>query len=129
MAVAWKDSYSFGDDEVDDLRRKLFSATSRFAARPDVASARSAIFEFKTYASTVFALEERIMRETGYRARAVHSGHHDVLSRHTDDLLLSRFKTDAEFVKRAASVIEMWVFNHFMKEDPKVRPALGGKRP
>jgi len=129
MTLAWKDAYRFGHDEIDAARRSVFSAAFKLAAHQNVVAARAAIVQIKQYSASMFAREERIMQSMQYKARDLHAGHHHVLTKHMNHLILSGLessnaKAERDFIVKVASVMEMWIFNHFMREDPKVRQLL-----
>jgi len=50
-------------------------------------------------------------------------------SKHVNNLLLSELtapgvRSNEQFVIKVATVLEMWIFNHFMTQDPRLRPAM-----
>ena len=129
MAVRWSDSFKFGHLDLDGERRELFELASRFARQKDIEVARAVVARLPRYANSSFVVEERLMRAAGYRDAVNHARHHEVLATHVNGLLLSELtapgaRVNAAFVIKVATVLEMWIFNHFMTEDPKVRPAL-----
>ena len=129
MAVRWNDSFKFGHLDLDGERRELFELASQFARQKDIEVARAVVARLTRYANGSFAKEERLMQAAGYRDAVNHARHHEVLATHVNNLLLSELtapgtRANAAFVIKVATVLEMWIFNHFMTEDPKVRPAL-----
>ena len=132
MAVQWNDKFKIGHLDLDDERQRLFDLTNEFSAGKNVAVARAVVARLKRYANEHFAKEEHLMRASGYRDAAIHMGCHRVLASHVNNLLLSGLtapgapgaRDNAQFVVKVASVLEMWIFNHFMSEDPKLRPAI-----
>lgn len=129
MALRWNDTFKFGHLDLDAERRELFDLAGEFARDKSVGSARAVVARLTRYANEAFAKEERLMRATGYRDSATHARHHQVLATHVNNLLLTELtapgaRANAAFVVKVATVLEMWIFNHFMTEDPKVRPAM-----
>ncbi len=100
-----------------------------FSAQKDVIIARTAISVLAQYARTVFPVEESLIfsccDEKNYK---IHAHEHRVLIKHVETLLLMGLQTKShppkDFVLKTSAVLEMWIFNHFMKADPKVRPEL-----
>ncbi len=129
MPLHWDDSFKFGHLDLDGERRELFELANQFARRKNVESARAVVARLTRYANTSFVMEERLMQAASYRDAVNHARHHEILTAHVNNLLLSELtapgaKVHSAFVIKVATVLEMWIFNHFMTEDPKVRPAL-----
>jgi len=130
MAVNWNEKFRFGHPELDDERRRLFELTNYFASRKNLEAARAVVARLRKYANESFRREEQLMVAAGYKDAAVHAGHHRVLAKHVNDLLLAELpsagaKPNADFVVKVATVLEMWIFNHFMTQDPKLQTAMG----
>ena len=129
MALVWNESYSFGHNKVDAARRRIFDVANEFSAKKDVSAARYALSSLAEYARTVFPTEESLIfacvGQAGYNS---HARDHRILIRHLESLLLTGLHSDkptkGDFVQQSAALLEMWIFNHFIKEDPKVRPDL-----
>ncbi len=129
MAVAWNDSYSFGHNKVDEERRKIFDIANQFAARRDLIAARAALAKLAEYSRILFHTEETlIFASLGQQEYNKHAHSHRVLMKHVNEITLmdldGKPQDEKVFVQKTAAILEMWIFNHFIHEDPKVRPAL-----
>jgi len=129
MAFDWKESYDFGHIRVDAARRRIFNLANEFSARKDMTIARNSLSHLAGYARDYFPVEESLIFACcGEKDYKTHALEHRVLIDHVNKLLLtgvqSKDVSPQEFITKSAAVLEMWIFNHFIKLDPKVRPQL-----
>jgi hemerythrin-like metal-binding protein len=129
MALIWNDAYSFGHLKVDDARKNIFNLANEFAAKKDIVIARTALTYLADYSRHYFPVEEQlIFAASGEKAYKLHAHEHRILIQHVEKQLLTGLHDKGDptkdFVTKSAAILEMWIFNHFMKTDPTVRPDL-----
>ena len=129
LTLVWNDSYRFGHEQIDTARRKVFDVTNQFVLTNDLTSARYALSALSDYGRGFFHIEEKLIFSCmGQVEFTHHARSHRVLLTHLNTMLLSGITQDKpherEFIKKSATVLEMWILNHFIKDDPKVRGEL-----
>jgi len=127
MALVWKDAYRTGHLTVDGDHEKLFAITNDFCAAKDVAAAKVTLGRLLDYAGSHFAREEAVLAACGPKPETLyfHQQSHAVLAKRLHALIL-KFggAADSRIVKETAALLEMWVFNHVVKDDVKIKPIL-----
>jgi len=134
MPLVWKDAYRVGHEAVDEDHQYLFAIANEFCAAADANAAQTALARLLEYASGHFSREEAVLNACGGKAQANYFHHqsHEVLTNRLRQLIL-RFgggpsvKRDDQFVRDTAALLEMWIFNHVVKEDVQIRSMIGRK--
>ena len=130
MPIVWSDACKIGHAKVDSERRKIFDMANEFVAAQDVPSARVVLTALTAYGVNVFPLEEALIRQCKpadfFRDHAIH---HRVLSNYVTRLVLDKVSLPSSpyediFIRKTAGIVEMWVLDHFIAEDPKIREDL-----
>ena len=140
MALVWKDSYRVGHEAVDEDHQQLFAIANEFCAAANTSAAQTALSRLLDYANGHFSREEAVLYACGGKAQTNYYHHqsHEVLTSRLRQLIL-RFgsgpfgrrdpsgKSGDQFVKDTAALLEMWIFNHVVKEDVLIKSMLGRK--
>ena len=125
----WKPQYSVGIASMDDEHREMigminsvYAKLGQSAEKDDIEDCLEEIF---ATISAHFALEERIMRESGYKEYEDHKDDHEDLLDEIRDLM-DDFVTDAE---KGGQVLEerlsTWFSSHFASFDARLHGKLG----
>jgi len=126
--LQWKPSYALGIPSVDLEHRELISLINETYAQLDSAAAPDAVEacleDIYATISSHFALEERHMREAGYREFAAHKQDHEALLDEIRDLM-DAFADDAESGRAALQQgLGAWFSRHFATFDARLHEAL-----
>ena len=134
MALQWKDAYSVGHVDLDGDHQKLFAIANEFSASADPTAAQMALSRLLDYANGHFGREEAVLGACCGKpeTRYFHHQSHEVLTNKLRQLILrfggmSPGKAGGQLVKDTAILLEMWIFNHVVKEDVKIRPMIQQK--
>ena len=122
--IEWRDEFSVGVASVDlehrdliDLINDLHGVMGEGATQEQVISALGEIF---AQISAHFALEEKLMRDTGYVSLAEHKDDHEKLLDEIRDIM-DRVEDDGSFEEaRLSSELESWFTEHFKTHDAKL---------
>ena len=134
MALVWKDAYRVGHEAVDEDHQYLFAIANEFCAAANATAAKTALARLLDYADGHFSREEAILNGFGGKAKAAYFHHqsHEVLSTRLRQLIL-RFgggaldKSADQFVRDTAALLEMWIFNHVVKEDIHIKSMIASR--
>lgn len=128
--IEWKESFKVGIESVDHEHRALIELINALHARLGPDAEREAVIrvlgEIFARISAHFALEEAIMRETGYDEFAAHKADHERLLDEIRDIMDDveaevGIDLDAELSAR----LERWFTVHFQSFDARLHRRLG----
>lgn len=128
--INWNEKFSVGVAEVDhehqeliELINVLHRSVQEGVTRRQVVSALGDIY---AQIAAHFALEEKHMRESRYRAYGEHKTDHEAL---LDDLrdIMDEVEDDGDFDEQRLSIdLDRWFSEHFRTHDAKLhRPGSG----
>lgn len=130
MPLVWKDEYRIGHGELDNDHMTLFSIANEFSVARDIDAARTALAKLLDYANVHFAREEAVIRACGLKPDALssHFQCHGILADRLRGLVINfgvnPTNAKKDVVKETAILLEMWIFNHVLKEDVKIKTAI-----
>ncbi|MDA0706347.1 MAG: bacteriohemerythrin [Proteobacteria bacterium] len=126
--IKWRDEFSVGVPEVDyehqeliELINDLHRSVQEGVTRDQVVARLGEIF---AQIAAHFALEEKVMQETRYRAFPEHKTDHEAL---LDDLrdIMDEVEDDGEFNEaQLTSDLDRWFSEHFRTHDAKLHQAF-----
>jgi len=126
--LEWKDEYATGIEEVDDEHRDLIAVINRLhelLLADDARLTVPAFFErLLSGVSAHFALEERIMSESGYTDLAAHQEDHDRLLAEIRDLVEAFGQAEEVDSVDLALRLEPWFTQHFATHDLRLHTTL-----
>jgi len=128
MLIEWSSEFEIGNPAVDREHRELVERINRLPAVLDAepgASTRALLEDLYAGIAAHFALEERIMRESGYDEYREHKADHDRL---LDDLrnLMDDWAAGMWVDREAfAARIATWFSAHFRTRDARLHGRLG----
>ena len=122
--IQWRDDFSLGIEYVDlehreliNLINDLHTAMGHNAEQVQVVSALGEIF---AQISAHFALEEKYMRETGYKAYPLHKEDHEKLLDELRDIM-DRVEDDGRYdEKEMSQQLDSWFSEHFRTHDARL---------
>ena len=127
--IDWREEFSVGVVEVDyehqeliELINKLHRSVQEGVTHDQVVDGLGEIY---AQIAAHFALEEKFMRETRYRAYSDHKADHEAL---LDDLrdIMDEVEDDGEFDERRLSIdLDRWFSDHFRTHDSKLHHDKG----
>ena len=122
--INWKEEFSVGVVEVDHEHQELIELINQLHRSVREGVTRKQVVEGlgEIYAQIAahFALEERYMRESRYRAYGEHKEDHETL---LDDLrdIMDEVEDDGDFDERRLSIdLDRWFSDHFRTHDAKL---------
>jgi hemerythrin len=125
----WKDEYSVGIEAVDHEHKELIALINRLYDELETPNAKLTVPAFfgdllKAIGSH-FALEEKFMREQGYRNLDSHKADHERLLDELRDIM-DAFDHAVEIdTVDLADRLEEWFSHHFRTHDSALHHALG----
>ena len=126
--LEWKDEYSTGIDDVDQEHKDLIDVINRLHDLLLADDARLTVPAFfdRLLAGVAahFALEERIMDESGYPDREAHREAHERLLDEIRDLVEAFAHADEVDSVDLAMRLEPWFSHHFATHDLRLHSAL-----
>ena len=122
--INWKEEFSVGVVEVDHEHQELIELINQLHRSVREGVTRKQVVEGlgEIYAQIAahFALEERYMRESRYRAYGEHKEDHETL---LDDLrdIMDEVEDDGDFDEKRLSIdLDRWFSDHFRTHDAKL---------
>ena len=127
--LEWKAEYSVGIASMDDEHREMIGMINGVYAQLGASSGKDEIEacleEIFSTISAHFALEERIMRDSGFEEYEDHKDNHEELLDEIRDLM-DEFVADSD---KGATVLEdrlsAWFGNHFASFDARLHGKIG----
>lgn len=127
--LQWKNEYSVGIASMDDEHREMIDLINDVYAKlgdsPDAASIESCLEEIFSTISLHFALEERIMRDSGYDEYDAHKEDHEELLDEIRDLMDSFETNPKEGARALERRLSDWFAKHFASFDARLHGKLG----
>ncbi|MGI9232807.1 MAG: bacteriohemerythrin [Woeseiaceae bacterium] len=129
VLLEWKAEYSVGVASMDDEHREMIALINdvyeKLGSMPDTEAIESCLEEIFNTISLHFALEERIMRDSGYSEYEDHKDDHEELLDEIRDLMDS-FATDPDEGARLLRLrLSDWFGKHFASFDARLHGKLG----
>lgn len=127
--LQWKPQYSVGIDSVDFEHQQMIDLINELHAelqdRRDKESVEQFLGDIHSAISMHFALEERIMRDSGYDEFASHKDDHEDLLDQIRDIM-DHFSDDADrgFTELEKKLSD-WFSRHFSTFDARLHGKLG----
>lgn len=128
MAIEWNESYSIGDEEIDEQHKYLFRLVNEFLEASDKSQLTLTVIHLFKYTRKHFSYEEELMRKVGFDEYEAHVRMHEKLVNRlgqlgTDIVNDSLDKAELErFVKD-------WAFGHIPKADARLAKFLTNFKP
>jgi hemerythrin-like metal-binding protein len=122
--IEWRDAYRTGIASVDHEHAELIVLLNLLHAelvRPDGGAVGRFLGELHDAIASHFALEEAVMRESGYPGFARHKADHERLLDEIRDLMEEQHAAvDADLAGNLTPRLERWFMNHFHEEDARL---------
>jgi len=126
--LQWKAEYSVGIESMDVEHREMIELINRVYAELEGCRDANAIEDFLGEVhgaiASHFALEERIMRESGYEEYVAHKNDHEALL----DQILNMMDASFEDAQTGFTLLEenlsSWFGNHFASFDARLHGKL-----
>lgn len=124
--VQWKDSYSIGDDEVDNQHKELFNLVNNLIEATVFGGVKKeiekAINFLEEYVVLHFKSEEDLMSATHYPDYHIHKDIHDNF---IDEVLILKKEfnnsgINLELAFKVQTNVVNWLLTHIMEEDQKI---------
>lgn len=123
--LKWIDAYEIGIPVLDYEHRDLFARINdlhdELLRHEEKEKVEECLGELHARLSAHFALEEKVMRERGYRHYAEHKGEHD---RFLDDFVdaITRFENDPGFSygDDMKGELKRWIVDHVLTSDKEM---------
>lgn len=127
--LQWKSEYSVGIASMDDEHREMIELINDVYAKlgdsPDAATIESCLEEIFSTISLHFALEERIMRDSGYDEYEDHKEDHEELLDEIRDLMDGFAANLNEGARSLELRLSDWFVKHFASFDARLHGKLG----
>ncbi len=121
--IEWRDEFSLGIPDVDHEHRELIELINELLEKIAGAGKSPEIMDYLgeilVKISSHFALEEKIMRESGYEEYFEHKRDHDRL---LDEIreIMDRFEDSEKFDENEfATQLSLWFTEHFRTRDAR----------
>ncbi len=123
--LQWDDAFRIGIDELDYEHRALIEDINRLhqelARHDETSRIEACLGDIYARMQAHFALEERVMKERGYRFFQEHKREHDeLLERYTDAMLRFMNDPDATDTRPLEATLEHWIVDHILSSDKKM---------
>ncbi len=126
--LEWKEEYATGIDDVDDEHKDLIDVINRLHELLIAGDAKITVPAFFARlidgVSAHFALEERIMGESGYPDRDAHRADHERLLDEIRDLVEAFRQAEEVDSVDLAMRLEPWFCQHFATHDLRLHTTL-----
>jgi len=126
--LEWKEEYATGIDDVDDEHKDLIDVINRLHELLLAEDAKLTVPAFFARlidgVSAHFALEERIMGESGYPDLEAHRADHERLLDEIRDLVDAFAQADEVDSVDLAMRLEPWFSQHFATHDLRLHTTL-----
>ena len=126
--LSWKSEYSVGIESVDHEHQEMIGMINELhkelQGRKDADSIEHFLGDIHMTISAHFALEERVMRQSGYREYAAHKENHEELLDQIRDLM-DIYSTDPEQgLGQLQARLSDWFAIHFSTFDARLHGEL-----
>jgi hemerythrin len=127
--LRWKDEYSVGIEAVDHEHRELIELINRLHDQLDAEDARLTVPAFfgdlLEGISAHFALEEKIMRELGYRRLTPHKDDHERLLDELREIMDAFERSEEIDAVELGRRLDTWFSRHFRTHDAEFHQQIG----
>ena len=122
--IEWKEEFELGVPAIDHEHRELITLINQLFEEAEFSGDRDRLVESlgEIYAQIAahFALEEKMMRNTGYEALGEHKDDHEKLLDQLRDIM-DRVEDEPGYDKNQLSgELEHWFTEHFRTHDAKL---------
>jgi hemerythrin len=125
--IEWRDAFRTGIPSVDHEHAELIALLNRLNAgieHGDAAAVTRFLGELHDAIAAHFALEETVMRASGYTGYPRHKNDHESLLEAIRDLMEEQIATaDANPAGTLGPRLEQWFMRHFHQEDARLHAA------
>lgn len=119
----WNDEFSVGVDDIDEQHVELVGLLNQLHAavreRRGSDAVRSTLDELVDYTRTHFAVEERMMRESGYPDYAEHHVYHEALIDQVRALQQKLDSGEASITFELLHFLRVWLMRHICESDKR----------
>jgi len=126
--LQWKAAYSVGIDSMDVEHREMIELINAVYAelegRRDAGAIEGFLGEVHGAIASHFALEERIMRESGYEEYIAHKNDHEALLDQILDMMDASFEDAQTGFTLLEENLSSWFGNHFVSFDARLHGKL-----
>lgn len=127
--IEWNDNFSVGVASVDHEHRELIEMINGFQATigqgGSIEGKLDYLGETLTHISAHFALEEKLMRDSGYDAYDEHKADHERLLDQLRDIMDAVEEDRAIDNDALGTALESWFSGHFQSHDARLHGKLG----
>ena len=127
--IEWREEFETGIPEVDAEHAHLIDIINKFLRELDEKPSKEVVSgilaQIEAKIASHFALEEKLMRERGYKNFAEHKADHDALMaeiREIRKLVLSG--AEADFAGALRDRVSAWFTGHFKSRDVRLHEIL-----
>ena len=128
VLIEWSDDFSVGVVDIDQEHKGLIDLINELYANLQQGASAEEIADFfgEIYAniSAHFALEEKLMRESGYKEYAAHKKEHEQLLDEIRDLMDEYEQNSAINESVLSARLQSWFGEHFKTMDSRLHKAL-----
>ncbi len=132
--ITWNDSYSVGNDDIDDQHKEWIAIYNKLdhillnGSNQEVfALAANSLQAMQEYANYHFRKEEQYMQEINYpdivAHKRVHTDFEDALYNYNRNIRSGELILNTEVM----TIVKHWLLNHILHEDQKYRIFIDGK--
>ena len=126
--LTWKDEYSVGIDSVDFEHQEMIGLINdlyaEMSTRGDVAAIEHFLGDIHSAISAHFALEERVMKRSGYDEYQAHKDDHEDLLDQIRDLMDDFAGDPDSAIETLRSRLADWFEGHFATFDARLHGRL-----
>jgi len=133
--VAWSNTYSLGNEQIDNQHKMLFSLVSMLTAACADGSDKEKLSDtlrfLSRYTEQHFAFEETLQICANYPDYETHKKQHEELMNTVGELMDRYVKTgsSSELSRDVNRIVVKWLINHIQREDKKVGDFLRKRDP
>ena len=128
--LKWKDSYSMGEDKIDEQHKGLFELSNEIyelvkSGVDDHETFRKLFIALNDYSVEHFIYEEMYMQEQNYPKLNAHINQHNAFSKKLKELALGIDKDS--HIKDIGEFVTTWLLQHVLDEDMKYKKFIESK--
>jgi hemerythrin len=133
-AFVWSDSYSVGNQKIDDQHKRLFAIfdglNQAINSGDPIFGVEKAFLQMRGYVKNHFRFEESLMKKNRYPGFKQHKAKHEGICNSLKAYRL-RFNTDntqekEKIALEVSKFFENWLKSHIKSEDQQYVPYVGG---